>query len=376
MVTVHLNSYSFALSVLYVLLAIITLFQISRILYFRHSIFHYQFGFLVFNFVWSVLRFSFWLIVPIESDLIEFVLQGIALQIQFSTFTMLVLFYSQLIYKADGSWHHYQKRAFVIYTLVNLLFLCAFLGTVIVSAVNDELKQEADNVNAFIVSIMYLILSLAMAVFGWKLHKLVSTLTIKVPFLRSSAHITIVSFILVSVFISRAIKDFLTGLDIGSLDVPNDPSASDTLAVEISLFVMMFLWEIIPAATVIFLFWRIPDPRVVSKIPTTPHNHYSINNEAYSSDNSVWNNPGRYDSDEENPVVSKNPTAESGIEPVVVPVTVHTPLNRPKFVSGRNVYTGYSTESLFSKQKGHEDDDDDDDEYNRNNHDNGSNERT
>ena len=59
------------------------------------------------------------------------------------------------------------------------------------------------------------------------------------------------------VFTSRAVKDFLSGLNIAAFDL-SDPEKV-TVGMQALLFSIYFFWEIIPAAFVLVFFWY-PDP--------------------------------------------------------------------------------------------------------------------
>eukprot|EP01126_Amoeba_proteus_P042821 TRINITY_DN4664_c0_g1_i5.p1 TRINITY_DN4664_c0_g1~~TRINITY_DN4664_c0_g1_i5.p1 ORF type:complete len:158 (+),score=6.95 TRINITY_DN4664_c0_g1_i5:251-724(+) len=124
---IEIRSSSFVLFLLYATVTLVVLFQICRIIYYRHNLLHYQFLFLIYSFFWGCLRSVFWLLIPWTS-VQEIFLQGIALQIQFWTFTLIVLFFSQMTYKIEKTWATYRTLALAIYVFLNLLFLSGFLG--------------------------------------------------------------------------------------------------------------------------------------------------------------------------------------------------------------------------------------------------------
>jgi len=126
--------------------------------------------------------------------------------------------------------------------------------------------------SAFFISFMYLLLAVGLAVYGWKLLYLVGVKNVKLPFLKSKYHISVITISLFIVFTSRSIKDFLSGVHIG--DIPIDDDTSKRLPTQILLVSLMIVWEIVPACMVIFLFWRIPDSRAVP-LNTAPVPYYS-----------------------------------------------------------------------------------------------------
>jgi len=81
---IFVSSYSFVLAILYFLIAVLVTYQIARIIYYkcvrysklsavfpyrrlstRHNLKGFQFGFLLFCWVWTVLRAIIWLLTPI-----------------------------------------------------------------------------------------------------------------------------------------------------------------------------------------------------------------------------------------------------------------------------------------------------------------------
>jgi len=154
---------------------------------------------------------------------------------------------------------------------------CAILCTVSLQG-KTTLEKQVKDVHCWLFDIelcflfgvyryFFLILSLLLAIFGWKLLYLVSFVNVKVPFLRSKFQITTMTVALVFIFSSRALKDFLSGLNIGSLTYQNP--YEESLLMQLLLFSLMFVWEVIPATLVIVLFWRIPNTAVHSSTLTS-----------------------------------------------------------------------------------------------------------
>jgi hypothetical protein len=120
--TIDVNSYSFVLSLCFLAISLVTFVQICRIKYYRHSLFHYQFGFLLYCLIWSLIQCFFWFLIPWD-DIIELILAGydrfsiwiyfsfcrIGLVLQFQTFSLLALFHAQIVYKSKNIWPDYKK---------------------------------------------------------------------------------------------------------------------------------------------------------------------------------------------------------------------------------------------------------------------------
>ena len=119
------GSTNFILAVVFLLMAVVCWFQILRFLWNRHRKFSYQMGFLLFVFVWTSCRFLFFLLVEDWSALTAVVLQWIPILIQFSTFSLLVVYYIQQLHR--DAWPRVMKITVFIYVTVNLLFLTSLL---------------------------------------------------------------------------------------------------------------------------------------------------------------------------------------------------------------------------------------------------------
>jgi len=168
--------------------------------------------------------------------------------------------------------------------------------------------------------------------------------------------ITSLTALLVVVFVSRSVKDILSGLNIAVLEF-NDP-VLEVVPVQTLLFAIYFVWEVIPAMMVLGLFWHIPDSGKI--IPSqTPRSSYSANASSINSSSTIltdynstvvvsngqkisispvlaptniFNNPARYDSDPD----INSPTRGS----------------IPQFkAAGNKPITGYSTRSPLLQAK-------------------------
>lgn len=77
--------------------------------------------------------------------------------------------------------------------------------------------------------------------------------------------------LVIIIFTSRAIKDFLGVFDlgvipivdpcVGSIDAKIYSSQTAPIKDQALLFIVSFVWDIVPASLVCLLFWHIPKPR-------------------------------------------------------------------------------------------------------------------
>jgi hypothetical protein len=259
---IYVDSYSFFLALAYFLIVFISGFQIGRILYYGHNILHYQFIFLCYCFVWGVLRTIFWLFLPWE-PFHELILQGLSAVIQVATFSYLVLFYAEISYKAGGQWHQLRKRTYFIYVLCNVLFLLCLSVLIALAILFGAKHPTVENGAVIFVSIIYFLLAIFLGYYGYKMFRVVSSskVLMSTVFLqrRGGTKIAIVTATLILIFTSRAVRDFVAAFHIGVIDIDNP---HDEIWRQIIIFLMLFIWEIIPTILVILFFWHIPKTTV------------------------------------------------------------------------------------------------------------------
>jgi len=259
---------------------------------------------LLFCFVWGILRGIFWLWIPWD-PFPELVLQGLSLNIQISTFSFLTLYFAGLVYrKGKPDYERYYKtRAIIAYVIVNFIFLLIMLGVIVAAhklgAANEPLQM---GFMAF-VAFMYLLLSVSLAIYGIRLFKLVKNVKLQVPFITGKKSMVIATAIMILLFLSRSVRDAVAAANIGLLSL-EDPTAP--VKIQLLLFFLYFAWEIIPTGFVIYLFWRIPKTNLPGKKKKgdtqylgTSLFHPTRDAPPLKETADIFNNPTRYDSDEE-----------------------------------------------------------------------------
>eukprot|EP01127_Copromyxa_protea_P010406 TRINITY_DN2533_c0_g1_i3.p1 TRINITY_DN2533_c0_g1~~TRINITY_DN2533_c0_g1_i3.p1 ORF type:complete len:366 (-),score=37.94 TRINITY_DN2533_c0_g1_i3:217-1314(-) len=171
----------------------------------------------------------------------------------------------------------------------------------------DSLPRIAMKVHLSFVCVMYISLSGFLAVYGWRLWGLVSQQKVRVPFLNGKAEIIGMTVLVTLIFTSRAIKDFLAVFELGVIPLV-DPCTAPVKDQIIS-FVVSFIWDIVPASLLLFIFWNIPKPRETGgrnpKDMNIQDGPSYANPTLMTDDNLVYtshlpiDNLKRYDSDEE-----------------------------------------------------------------------------
>jgi len=256
-------------------LVILSLFQIMRIIYHRHNIFHYQFGFLFFCFIWGVLRVSF-LPFVYWPPIIENALNGAAIVIQFSTFSFVVLFYAQMVHRY--TFQFLSKVVIICFFAINLIILGVFIGICLIVSTQLETFQ------AILYGCAYVLLSVAILFYGWKLKYLIFSKNVKVPFLKHRYSLLILTLLLSFIFTLRAIWNFILAVQFNNLSISLVPiiyygCPCPKLIDQLITSSLLILWDIIPSAVMIGIFWKIPKSKsphssTRAKPPTTRTQQY------------------------------------------------------------------------------------------------------
>ncbi|EFA84885.1 hypothetical protein PPL_01878 [Heterostelium album PN500] len=260
------TSVTFPLFVLYLIITLVVAFQIGRIIY-------NKFGFLLLGFLWGIIRTVFWLtFFQITNPLIADLLLNIPINIQFATYSLLVLFYAHVVHRQ--TWEKSTKKIFTItYCSVNLILLILQCVSIL-------------------------------AFYGWRLHFIISST--KSAQLQSQLPISIIpiTFIIFLSFTSRCIFDFVSAL--GS--IPGINLDCGSLKQSVTIIISYFVWEILPYILILVLFWRIPSTQIGGlkrnknnlTYPQTPAPGRVINQgQQPGALARLFLDPQRYDSDDE-----------------------------------------------------------------------------
>jgi hypothetical protein len=255
----------FPLALVYTILTLAVGFQISRILYYRHNIFSFQLGFLSLCFIWGVIRACFWWLFPVLSSpwgIPAMTLLWLPVNLQFSTFSLLVLFFAHLVHRA--TWEKSTKKVFVIaYVATNVIFIIVqtvWLGMYAYYVKSGMQHDWLVVAQSSFAGVVFLLLVFILAGYGWLLHSALKTTTSFVqPVPVAIFPITFIIFVL---FLSRSIFDFVNAAGHWGISV-----TSTTKQDNLVIFILYFFWEICPAVMILGLFWKI------SYIPSHVHTY-------------------------------------------------------------------------------------------------------
>jgi len=283
------------LLVLYVVLTLSVGFQIARILYYRHALYSFQLGFLLLCFIWGVLRVVFWSIEYIFWGAFAEVLLWVPLNFQFATFSLLVVFYAHLVHKS--TWEKYMKKRFTIaYIVINVVLLalqCVWLGFVN-SDIQHSDEDWASGVQSAIAALVFVILVAILAWYGYSLHKVIRSTTKHQMLYQVPSNIFVVTFMIVLLFLSRCIFDFMNTAGKWEVDIDDEHVGS-----QLVVFFAYFLWEIVPTVTIVLLFWRIPTTHIGGLTRRGKTTMFMLPPPDKVPVSRLFNDPQRYDSDDE-----------------------------------------------------------------------------
>jgi len=325
-------TYNNGLAVLYAILFIFEGLQLFRIFYYRHKKKSFQVGFLSLCFFWNLLRVLFfaWLLTSSNKTLI-IIVYWIPINIQFATFSLLVVFYAHLHHTQKSEWYALKRRYIGLYVILNALFFIlavVWMGLGMhydQSEYHDE-KEPAwlDKIHSGFTGIVFLLLSCVIGYHGWKAAGLTRHTDYAQPKLvgkLSYPRILSVAFLLFLVFTVRCVYDLLLTTNLVEtwyVEVTPGTSAGAGFT-----FLIFFSFEIIPIILVMILFGRVKSTtlgvfsRTAQKSQPNLSNfkrqaNLVVNTESTGSGPhllkaDLFNNPLRYDSDDENTPFKNSP---------------------------------------------------------------------
>jgi len=265
------------------------------------------------------------------SNALYLIIYWFPVNIQFSTFSLLIVYYAQLGHQHKGEMKAFKRRYIAVWVITNVIFfvLAAIwigIGIKIDGPGGDE-PDWLSSIHGYFTGAVFFILVIVLAWEGLRVSHLMreasgaqTKLLAKISFPK----IVVVTFLLFSLFTTRCIYDVIMATGKISMEV-----SSGTTFEALFTFVAFLLWEIIPTTLVLVLFGKVSattlgafsKKKMVN--PTVAH----LQIQARTSGElpaqpllkaQLFNDPRRYDSDEESSVL-KSPLHFSG--------TYHSPYN-------------------------------------------------
>jgi len=246
-------------------------------------------------FVWMMFRMLFFLLVDAISNIVwlHLTLYWLPINIQYSTFSLLIVYYAHLHHSEKSQWKDFKKNYMGIWAGLNLLLLV--LGLVWVSldisytdSVDDDEPSWLGKIHGIYSGIIFFGLVIMLAWSGWGAALLMrnkpahgqTKLIAKLSFPR----IVIVTFSLFVLFTTRMLYDFVSSAGKMVVDI-----SSGTDQAAIFTLIAFCLWEIIPTILVLVLFGAVRATTLGAFTKSEPR----LKNPNYTKVNSSF---GSYDS--------------------------------------------------------------------------------
>jgi len=321
-------------------------FQLFRIFYYRHKKQSFQVGFLSLCFFWNLLRILFfaWLLNTSSKTLIV-IAYWVPINIQFATFSLLVVYYAHLHHTQKSEWYALKRRYVSLYIVLNVLFfiLAAVwigLGLHYDQNTGDHDEKEPpwlNKIHSAFTGLVFLLLSCVTGYHGWKAAGLMRHTDYAQPKLVgqiSYPRILTIAFLLFLVFTVRCIYDLLLTTSLVQKYVEVEGGISTGAGFT---FLIFFSFEIIPCFLVMLLFGHVRSTtlgvfsRSANKAQPNIHNFNRQANLVIQTDSKaqllkpdLFNNPLRYDSDDENTPFKNSPMPYGTNSPYAISSPIHS----------------------------------------------------
>ncbi|XP_057315780.1 G protein-coupled receptor 137Ba-like [Hydractinia symbiolongicarpus] len=346
-VKVHLGL-TVSFTILYGLLFFLIMWQLLLILYHKHRRLSYQSLFLFTCLVWAGLRttlFAFYFknceLSNTLNPFCHWLLFALPVYLQYNMLSILVFYFVLVVAKVvtPTKLKKVKIKVFVVILLSNVLFLAANIS----SSLYNPSRKYAQTVVILRVSLDYSIFLCAALVLCYCIIKLTRVNSAKM-FLEgqgvSFCQAITVCGIIALLYITRAIYNILAVSPIhmptfnyGWINVSDQGEVGYDGIVKhttedyafISFGIVLFIWELLPTFTTVWFFRvRQPDCRISSS---------SIKSDSFHSKSFFFDNPNRYDSDDDLSIAYNTPPGFSyggllDIPPFGSPKSYGSPKNR------------------------------------------------
>jgi len=305
--------------------------QLARIVYYRHKWRSFQAAFLTLCFFWALFR-SIWFAFFV-SDTVHFVaseiLYRIAIPIQFATFSLLICYYAHIQHKEKAEWYTFKRRYLILWIVTNAIFgglevVWISLGIKFHNPQTGNDPAWLNHIHSVYSGIVFLVLATIIGIYGWRVTRLLKTSSTQTKLLArlSFRKIVVVSVGLFIVFALRCAYDFVTSFS-KVLTIPIDSNGS---LKDLVMFVVILVFEIVPTILVLVLFGHVKSTTLgaLSKSKGRAFHSREANYSKISQDVSykgfptnqlvraeLFNDPRRYDSDDENMPFRPSPSVNS-----------------------------------------------------------------
>ncbi|XP_018583320.1 integral membrane protein GPR137C isoform X1 [Scleropages formosus] len=303
-------------TVLYSLLFVFVYLQLWLILHYGHKRFSYQSVFLFFCLLWSALRttlFSFYFRNVVQANELQplpyWLLYCFPVCLQFFTLCLLNLYFAQVMFKAKAKYspelNKYKIPLHLAFLFASLFFLvvnmtCAML---VQGHVGEGEVKHSVLVRVLINDSLFVLCAISLAFCIFKVAKMSSANVYLESKGTSVCQATAIGAMVILLYMSRACYNLVV-VSLSPEDRPNPfnygwYNVSDQADVEkingaayVVFGIILFFWELLPTSLVV-IFFRVQRPNQ-NLTPGGMINSHSFSSRAY-----FFDNPRRYDSDDD-----------------------------------------------------------------------------
>uniref|UniRef100_A0A3Q0SKQ8 G protein-coupled receptor 137c n=1 Tax=Amphilophus citrinellus TaxID=61819 RepID=A0A3Q0SKQ8_AMPCI len=298
-------------TVLYCLLFVFVYLQLWLILHYGHKRFSYQSVFLFLCLLWAALRttlFSFYFKNVVQANQLQplayWLLYCCPVCLQFFTLCLLNLYFTQVMFKAKAK---YSPELTKYKVPLRLFFLCLSIFFLVVNLTCALLVQGALEhavlARVLINDSLFVLCAISLAVCVFKIAKMSSANVYLESKGTSVCQATAIGAMVILLYTSRACynlvvvalspQDRLSPFNYGWYSVSDQADVQEISGETYIVFgIILFFWELLPTSLVV-VFFRVQRPNQ-NLAPGGMINSHSFSSRAY-----LFDNPRRYDSDDD-----------------------------------------------------------------------------
>ncbi|XP_078351661.1 integral membrane protein GPR137B-like isoform X2 [Oculina patagonica] len=349
--TAHL-SLAIVFTALYALLFLMILVQLCLILYFKHRRLSYQSVFLFIYLFWAALRttlFSFYFNDTVKANsfgaFARWLLYALPIYLQFLTLTLLTLYLAKVVLKTRRTSLDpvtFRKYVFGSFATVNIIFFAINISTSFVCPEQDA-HEKLVITRVVVNGLLFVVVGIVLCVCIIKITRAPSVNVLLEGQGATTRQGIVLCVLVVLLYVSRVVYNLIAVTvphdlssfgygwinvsDEGEIRYKDSKSKSlheDIRNVEFITFgVVLIVWEVLPTFIVVW-FFRVRRPNVGDLGPS------AIASQSYDQKSYFFDNPRRYDSDEDltNPQVQTR--GNYNIPGVLSPATSSVSVNRAR----------------------------------------------
>lgn len=243
----------------YVVLACVSAFQLLRIIYYRHPIKSFQAWFLIICLFWCTLRAIFFLKGQDMPDAAFTLVYWLPIDLQFMTFSLLVIFYAFLLHQA--TWEARRHLYFGVYGVVNasvVIITCVYVAIACRSGDECVFDERLTRLHHVFMASQFTVLVFVYGFYGWRLWRTSGDAAALFPSQSVPCSVTFLTLGAWVVFCSRWIYNILVSIDQKRFAISLMYGDDGMIDVAPRAFFLLVWWEVVPSLFVLSFFRTIP----------------------------------------------------------------------------------------------------------------------